>query len=450
MTKVVRITKGLDIPLKGEAEKIIKELPITQVAIKPTDFIGVFPKLLVKEGDPVQVGSPVFFNKYREEILFTSPVSGHITEIRRGDKRVLLEVRIEADGNQTTIDFDAADPNELSRNDIVKKMIDSGVWPLLRQRPYSVIANPSEIPKAIHIPAFDTSPLAPDYDFIVHGKGDFFQTGLDALTKLTNGNVCLNVHATQTISKVFMNSKKVQIMAYEGPHPAGNVSVHIQHSSPLNKGDVVWYLYPQDVITIGKLFKTGHYDVSTVIALTGSEVKHPVYFKSIRGAVVIGMLENNLKEGNIRIISGNVLTGTQIRPHGYVGFYNSMVTVIPEGSYYEFLGWALPGFSKFSFSRTFFSWLASKKKKYVLDTNYHGGVKAYVMTGQYEKVMPLDILPMQLIKACLVEDIDLMEGLGIYEVDEEDFALCEYLDTSKTEIQSIIRKGLDLMRKEMS
>ncbi len=450
MLKVVKITKGLDIPLRGEAEKIVKELHTSQVAVKPVDFIGVFPKLLVKEGDTVKGGSPLFFNKYQESILFTSPVSGKISEIRRGDKRILLEVCIEADEKQTAIEFGKANPNLLTRDEIIEKMISSGIWPLIRQRPYSVIANPKDTPKAIHIPAFDTAPLAPDYDFIMHGKGDVFQVGLDAIARLTNGNVYLNIHANQTTSKVFLNSKRVQIVAYQGPHPAGNVSVHARHSSPINKGDVIWYLYPQDVVAIGKLFMNGIYDMSTVIALTGSEVKHPRYYKTIRGVNVGEMIQNNVGSGNNRIISGNVLTGKKIRSDGYVGFYDSMVTVIPEGNYHEFLGWAMPGLNKYSFSDTFFSRLNLKKKKYDFDTNYHGAERAYVMTGQYEKVLPLDILPLPLIKACLVEDIDLMEGLGIYEVDDEDFALCEYIDTSKTEIQSIIRKGLDLMRKEMS
>jgi Na+-transporting NADH:ubiquinone oxidoreductase subunit A len=347
------------------------------------------------------------------------------------------------------LSFGIADPQKLSRKEIVEKLIKSGVWPCIRQRPFSVIADPDTTPKAIHIAAFDTAPLAPDYDFIVHGKGELFQTGLDALVKLTGGKVHLNIHAKSTTSKVFLNSKQVQINAFEGPHPSGNVSVHIANIDPINKGDIVWYLYPQDVLTIGRLFQQGVYDASIIIPLTGSEVEKPVYYKTYRGVSARSVTHENLKEGIVRIISGNVLTGDKILPNGYLGFYHNQLTVIPEGNYYEFVGWAAPGFGKYSFSRTFFSWI-SQSKKYRLDTNLHGGNRAFVMTGIYEQVMPLNILPMQLVKACMINDIDLMEGLGIYEVDEEDFALCEFIDTSKTEMQSIIREGLNVMRKETS
>lgn len=449
MTKVVKITKGLDIPLLGEAEKIMKDLSSLHYAVKPTDFNGVFPKVLIKEGDEVKAGTPLFFNKYNEKILFTSPVSGKVIEIRRGDKRILEEIRIEADGKNSYIDFGSADPQKLNREEIAEKLIQSGIWPCIRQRPFSVIADPGKTPKAIHVSAFDTAPLAPDYDFIVHGKGELFQTGLNALARLTNGTVHLNVHSKSTTSKVFLNSRNVQVNYFAGPHPAGNVSVHIANTDPINKGDIVWYLYPQDVLAIGRLFQKGVYDASIVIALTGSEVQKPLYYKTLRGVSVKNLLLDNLSEGTVRIISGNVLNGDKILPDGYLGFYHNQITIIPEGNFFEFIGWATPGFGKFSFSRAFFSW-HSKSKKYKLDTNLHGGHRAFVMTGKYEQVFPLDILPMQLIKACMISDIDLMEGLGIYEVDEEDFALCEFIDTSKTEMQSIIRQGLDLMRKETS
>lgn len=449
MNKVVKISKGLDIPLLGEAEKVIKDYSSNHYAVKPLDFIGVFPKVLVKEGEAVQAGSPLFFNKYNEKILFTSPVSGKVTEIRRGDKRVLEEIRIEADGKNSHVEFGSGNPAQMDRKVIIEKLIQSGIWPCIRQRPYSVIADPDQLPKAIHIPAFDSAPLAPDYNFIVEGQGDFFQAGLDVLAKLTWGKVHLNVHAKRTTSKVFLDAKQVQINVFIGAHPSGNVSVHIAKTDLINKGDIVWYLYPQDVITIGKLFKKGNYDASVVVPICGSEVQQTAYFRTFRGVAVKNMVLNNIKEGPTRIISGNVLTGQKILADGYLGFYHNQFTVIPEGNYHELFGWALPGFGKYSFSRTFFSWL-NPSKKHRLDTNLHGGHRAFVMTGKYEQVFPLDIFPMQLIKACMISDIDLMEGLGIYEVDEEDFALCEFIDTSKTEMQSIIRQGLDLMRKENS
>ena len=443
------IKKGLDIKLLGEAEKTIVDLNAEKFAIKPPDFIGCFPKVIVKEGDDVKAGTPLYFDKYRDNIIFTSPVSGKVEAIKRGPKRRLLEIIIDSDGKNEAIDFGSSKINSLKKDEIVEKMLKSGVWPVLRQRPYSVIANPNETPKAIFVAAYDTSPLAPDFDLIVHGQGDEFQAGLDVLTKLTEGIVHLNVDANRTTSKVFLNSKNVQINTFSGPHPSGNVSVHISKVDPINKGDIVWYLYPQDVLTIGKLFLEGKYDSSRVIALAGSEVKNPKYFKTFVGASITNMVADNTSKGDNRFISGTVLTGEKIEKDGFVGFYDSIVTVIPEGNHHEFFGWLLPGFGKFSFSKTFPAWL-TPNKKYKVDTNLHGGVRAYVMTGKFEKVFPFDIYPLQLIKAVLVEDIDLMENLGIYEIDHEDFALCEVIDTSKTEIQSIIRKGLDMMRQEMS
>ncbi|KAF0131031.1 MAG: Na+-transporting NADH:ubiquinone oxidoreductase subunit A [Bacteroidetes bacterium] len=449
MSNVIKIKKGLNINLIGEAEKTIKELSTDQFAIKPTDFIGVFPKLLVKEGDVVKAGSPLFMDKYRDNILFSSPVSGKVREIKRGAKRVLLEVKIESDGKSESIDLGAGDPLKMKREDVLDKLLKSGVWPFIRQRPYSVIANPADQPKSIFISTFDTAPLAPDNDLIVHGQGEAFQKGLDVLSTLTKGKIHLNIDASATQSKVFTNSKGVQINKFSGPHPAGNVGVQINKIDPINKGEVVWYLYPQDVIIIGKLFLTGSYDSTRIVALTGSEVLKPTYYKTNVGANLESLVKNNLTSVEKRFISGNVLTGTKIDPDGYVGFYSSQITVIKEGNYHEFLGWALPGFDKFSFSRSFPSFLFSKRK-YSLDTNLHGGERALVMTGQFEKVFPFDIYPMQLLKAIMAENIDQMEQLGIYEIDEEDFALCEVIDTSKTNIQEIVRKGLDLMRKEMS
>ena len=449
MSTVYNIKKGLDIKLLGEAEKTIVDLNSSLFAVKPTDFIGCFPKMLVEEGAEVKAGSPLFYDKYRDQIYFTSPVSGKVREIRRGAKRKLLEVVIESDGKNDALDFGTSEISALSREYITTSLLKSGVWPVIRQRPYSIIAEPGEKPKSIFIPAFDSAPLAPDYDLAVHGHGKEFQAGIDVLSKLTDGDIFLNVHAEKTLSKVFLNAKNVKINSFRGPHPSGNVSVHISRLHPINKGEVIWYVYPQDVITIGRLFLTGKYDTTQLIALTGSEVKKPKYFKTLKGASVKNMVDGNVSDVKLRTISGNVLTGDKIEKHGYVGYYHQQVTVIPEGNYYEFFGWAKPGFGKWSFSKSFPTFL-TPNKKYRLDTNLHGGKRAYVMTGMYEKVFPFDIYPMQLIKAVLVKDIDLMENLGIYEIDEEDFALCEVIDTSKTDIQKIIRDGLDMIRKEMS
>ncbi len=450
MSKTYTIKQGLNINLLGEAEKTITEIEAGTYAVKPPDFHGVFPKMLVHEGDKIKAGTQIFYDKYRENIKFTSPVSGTIKEIRRGAKRVLLEVAIEADATQEYEDFGKADPNKLKREEIVEKMLVSGVWPLLRQRPYTVIADPKDDPKAIFISGFDTAPLAPDYDMIVHNQGEAFQTGIDALKKLTSGKVILNLSAGNANSKVFTNSKNVEINYFKGPHPAGNVGTQINKISPINKGEVVWHLRPQEVIMVGKLFIEGRFNSEKIIALTGSEVIRPHYFKTRIGASISEIIKENIAEGKLRYVSGNAFTGKKIDKNGFMGFYDAQITVLPEGDYYEMFGWALPGFGKFSFSRAFPTILNGRNKKYRLDTNFHGGPRAFVMTGQMEKVFPFDIYPMQLIKSIMIEDIDAMEKLGILEVDEEDFALVEYIDTSKTEIQTIVRQGIDLMRKEMS
>lgn len=451
MSKVIKIKKGLDIKLAGSAEKILKKAEQAETyAVKPQDFQNIRPKLLVKPGEKVKAGTPLFFDKFQPEVQFTSPVSGEVIEINRGERRMILEVVVKADPQIEYEKFDVGDPKGLDREKITAVLQQSGLWPALRQRPYSVIARVSDIPKAIYISAFDTAPLAPDLDYMVKEYGDEFQKGIDVLSKLTDGKIHLNLNAEYPPASTFTKVKGVEFHYFKGPHPAGNVGVQINKIDPINKGDVVWYTYPQEIIMIGRLFSKGIYDSTKIIALAGSEVIHPKYFKIISGANIANLVKDNLtKDKPLRHISGNVLTGSKILKEGYVGYYDNMITVIPEGNYYEMFGWAKPGFNKFSASRAVLSWLIPGRK-FKLDTNMHGGPRAYVMTGEYEKVFPMDIYPVQLIKAIMIEDIDLMEKLGIYEVDEEDFALCEYVCTSKTEVQSIIRKGLDLMRKEMS
>ncbi len=446
MANTIRIKKGLNINLIGAAKKEISALEAGYYAIKPTDFLGVFPRLSVKEGDSVKAGTPLFIDKYRENIIFTSPVSGVIEEISRGDKRVLEEIRIKADTTPQYEDFGKADPSKTDREAIIEKLLKSGVWPVIRQRPFSIIANPADAPKGIYVSGFDSAPLAPDNSMIVTESIADFQVGIDVLSKLAGSPVKLGLPGGKS---QFPKVSNAEITYFEGPHPAGNVGIQIHNTKPINKGDIVWVVNAQDVIIIGRLFSKGIYDTTILVPLTGSEVKNPKYFRLRKGASVRSLIKDNLNEGSVRIISGNVLTGTRIKPDGYLGFYQNQFTVIPEGNYHEFFGWALPGFGKFSFSKSFFSWL-TPNREYRLDTNFHGGERAYVMTGKYEQVLPMDIYPMQLIKACLTENIEMMENLGIYEVDEEDFALVEFIDTSKSEIQHIIRKGLDLIRKEMS
>ena len=325
-------------------------------------------------------------------------------------------------------------------------MLEAGVWPFIRQRPYSVVANPLDVPKAIFISAFNSAPLAPDNDFIVHGHGELFQLGLDAIAKLTNGVVNLNVSGKNKASGVFTNSKNVEINTVSGPHPAGNVGIQIHHIDPINKDEKIWYLEPQSVLIIGSLFKEGIFDPTRVVALAGSQVSKPKYYKTTIGISIKSILTDNSIAENSRFISGDPLTGTQIEEEGYLGFYDDQITVLPEGGDPEFMGWAAPGFNKFSLSRTFTSWLSNKA--YNLNTAINGEHRAFVMSGQYEKVFPMDIYPVHLIKAILVNDIELMENLGIYEVAPEDFALCEFACTSKTDVQKIVREGLDLVQKE--
>lgn len=446
MANTIRINKGLNIKLIGAAKKEISAVEAGYYAIKPTDFLGVFPRLSVKEGDTVKAGTPLFIDKYRENIIFTSPVSGIIEEISRGDKRVLEEIRIKADAKPEYEDFGITDPSKTDREVIIEKLLKSGVWPVIRQRPFSIIANPADAPKGIYVSGFDSAPLAPDYSMIVAESISEFQVGIDVLSKLAGSPVKLGLPNGKS---QFPKVSNAEITYFEGPHPAGNVGIQIHNTKPINKGDIVWVVNAQDVIIIGRLFSKGIYDTTILVPLTGSEVKNPRYFRIRKGASVRSLIKDNLKEGSVRVISGNVLTGTRIKPDGYLGFYQNQFTVIPEGNYSEFFGWALPGFDKFSFSKSYFSWL-TPNREYRLDTNFHGGERAFVMTGKYEQVLPMDIYPMQLIKACLAENIEMMENLGIYEVDEEDFALVEFIDTSKSEIQHIIRKGLDLIRKEMS
>ncbi len=449
MDKVIKLKRGLDIRLQGEAEKKIgRASEPGSFALKPPDLHALVPKLAVHEGDEVKAGSPLFFDKYRPDILFTSPVSGQVKTIFRGERRRILEVVVTPDGKEDHLTFRKGDPLSMKREEILEELLKSGVWPFIRQRPFDHVADPEDTPKAVFISLFDTSPLAPDYAFILKGQEKVFQTGINALSMLSGGKVHLGVHPERSDSAFVSALQNVETHYFKGPHPAGNVGVQIHHTDPINKGEVVWVVNPQDVLIIGRLFEEGVYDPHRIVALAGSEVKEPQYYRTRVGASIAPLVEDNVKEGDLRFISGNVLTGTKIVRTGYLGFYDSLVTVIPEGHYSEFFGWLMPGFGKFSFSRSFFSWL-TPKKKYRLDTNLHGGHRALVFSGLYERVMPMDILVMQLLKATIIGDIDQMENLGIYEVVEEDIALCEVIDPSKTEMQSILRNGINVLIKEL-
>ncbi len=447
MSETIKLRKGLNIKLKGGAKTELEtiQLPAT-LALKPTDFPGLTPKLKVKTDTIVQAGEALFSDKYHPEILVTAPVGGKVVSVNRGERRKILEVVIETDTQAGSVEFKKADPNSLSGDEIKELLLTSGMWPFIKKRPYGVIASPTEKPISIYISTFDTAPLAPDYNFVLKGQLGSFQTGINALAKLTAGKVYLGINANSSFTAI----KNVVINTFEGPHPAGNVGIQIHNTNPINKGDVVWTINVQDVLFIGRLFETGKVDFSKIVALTGSEVENPKYFKTVLGVPVAILTDRKLKKSDYkqRIISGDVLTGTKVKTPGYVGYYDSQVSVIPEGDEYEFMGWATPGIDKFTASKVFLSKLFPKKE-YELNANLHGGERAFVLSGQYEKLVPMDILPVHLLKAILVNDIDKMEQLGIYEVIEEDFALCEYACTSKVKVQEILRTGINTMIKEL-
>lgn len=452
MSDVIKIKRGVDINLVGEAEKeLVSTVPAKTVAIKPTDFNGVRFKLSVKEGDEVKAGSPLLFNKDDEQVKFTSPVSGEVAQVVRGAKRRILEVRVLADEKTVYEDFGSADPVSLERDAVIEKMARSGCWAFLKQRPYNIVAEPSKTPKAIFISGFDSAPLAPDVGLLLEGSEKEFQTGINALAKLTSGQVHLGLNASEPVGRVLSSVKGVKVSKYDGPHPAGLVGVHIAQNDPIDKGDAVWTINPEHVVIIGRLFEEGKFDARINIALTGSEVVERKYHSTILGATVKSFIEGNVSEKKNRIISGNVLTGTKIEEDGYLSFFERQVTVIPEGEDPEMFGWLIPKPDKFSISRALPSWFQRQigNPEYELDTNLHGERRAFVVTGQYEEVFPFDIYPVQLIKAIMINDIEAMENLGIYEVIEEDFALCEVVCTSKIPVQETIRKGLDLMKEEV-
>ncbi len=447
MSEVIKLRKGLNIKLKGSAEKVLEKLPTpATVALKPTDFQGLTPKLSVKVDAEVKAGDALFYDKYHPEIVFTAPVGGKVISINRGERRKILEVVIETSESAGSVEFTKADPSGLSGEEVKEQILKSGLWPFIKKRPYGVIANPEEKPKAIYISTFDTAPVAPDYNFVMESQMATFQTGVNALAKLTEGKVNLGVSE----GSAFTGIKGVEVNSFEGPHPAGNVGIQIANTNPINKGEVVWTINVQDVLFIGRLFETGKVDFTRTMAITGSEVKAPKYVQTVLGAPVASVIGGKLIDAdyNQRIISGNVLTGTKVSEKCYLSYYDSQVTVIPEGDEYEFVGWADPGFGKFSSTKTYFGKLFPKKD-YTLNANLHGGERAFVMSNQYEKLVPMDILPVYLLKAILVNDIDKMEQLGIYEVIEEDFALCEYACTSKIEVQKILRDGINTMIKEL-
>ena len=449
MANVIKIKKGLDINLKGKASDVLLNGGKSEsYAIVPDYYNGILPKVVAKVGEKVKAGSVLMIDKNRPEIKFVSPVSGEVTAVNRGEKRKVLSIVVKPDTQIEYEDFGKKNVSSLKSEEVKEALLNGGMWPFIKQRPYDIVATPSDEPRDIFVSAFYSAPLAPNFDFILKGQEADFQTGLDALAKLTKGKVYVGVRNGSTV-----NVKGVETVEFEGPHPAGNVGVQINHIKPVNKSEVVWVVNPADVIVIGRLFNKGVADFSRLVVLTGSETTERGYIKTISGCTINSLVSGKIMEGkeDLRIISGNVLTGTKVRKDDYLGAYDNQITVIPEGDKtYDFFGWATPGFGKYSVSHSFFTWLAPKSKEYVIDARIKGGKRAMIMSNEYEKVFPMSIYPEYLLKAIIAFDIDKMENLGIYEVAPEDFALCEFVDTSKIEIQKIVRQGLDLLYKEMN
>ncbi|MBO4557564.1 MAG: Na(+)-translocating NADH-quinone reductase subunit A [Bacteroidales bacterium] len=450
MSEHIRLKRGLDIPLAGAAPAKIAETVVPDlVAIKPTDFKALVPKLAVKEGDAVKAGDALFVDKMRPQVRFCSPCSGVVQTVVRGEKRKLLAVVVKADGQNDSVKYDAVDCSKLDKQAMTAVLQERGLWPMIKQRPYGIVANPEDAPKSIFVSAMNTAPLAPDADFIMDGQFNYLQEGVNALARLTKGGVHFSLAASKEAGSAMHDLKGVIFHTFDGPHPAGNVGVQINHISPINKGEVVWTVDLVSLAAIGRCLATGTYDMSRLVAVTGPAAE-PVYVKGVQG-MAIAAVGKYAKGENVRYVSGDVLTGCNVGADGYLGFFDNQVTLLEEGDYYETLGWIKPfRLKKFSFSRLYWSWLANKKKTYALDTNVNGGERAFVVSDVYGKVLPMDIYPVYLLKACLAKDIEKMENLGIYEVIPEDLALCEFVCPSKIEIQKILSDGIDLMLKEMA
>jgi Na+-transporting NADH:ubiquinone oxidoreductase subunit A len=447
MAERIKIKKGLQIPLQGQAEETLRGTIASEfVQICPEDYQGITPKLSVKPGDVVKAGAPLFYDKNHIEMLFASPVSGEVVAVDRGEKRRILNITIKADAVNQYVDFGKKKVESLSAQEVKAAIIEAGIWWTIKQRPYDIVANPEKTPRDIFVTGFNSAPLAPSFDYILGGQEDDLQAGFDALAKLTTGKVYLGI-SPDTANKVLRNAKGVEITEFTGVHPAGNVGVQINKLKPVNQGETVWTLSALDVVIIGRLFNKGIVDLTRYVALTGSEVKKTGYYKMLIGTELTSIFENNVTEGiSLRYISGNVLTGRKIDKNGVLRAYDSQVTVIPEGDdVHELAGWASLSPNRYSASNLYLR----LKKAYRIDARILGGPRGIIVSNEYDKVFPMDIFPEQLIKATIAFNIDKMEALGIYEVAPEDFALCEFVDTSKLEIQKIIRIGLDLLRKEV-
>ena len=448
MEPLYKIKKGLDIMLEGAAEQQLAVCPLAETyAVKPADFNGIVPKLAVKEGCSVKAGDPLFVDKATEKIAVVSPVSGTVKAIERGERRKLLRICIESDGKQDYKSFNAPDPEKASGEEVHALMLEAGMAAFLRQRPYDVIADPEQKPKSIFVSAFSTMPLAADFSFVAKGREGDFKLGIAALSRIAPVHVGIN---PQQINSELLPITHAKVSVFSGPNPAGNVGVQINHIDPVNKGEVVWTMAPEHVIMLGELFRTGKVNLTRRIAVAGSMITAPAYVETLIGAPMTSIIGDKIKgTGHVRIIGGNPLVGERSGMDDYLGAFCTEVCAIPEGDdVNEAFGWIMPRLNQFSTSRSYFSWLFGKSKKYDLDCRIKGGERHIIMSGEYDRVFPMDIYAGYLIKAIITGDIDRQEALGIYEVAPEDFAVAEFVDSSKLELQKIVREGLDLLRKE--
>ena len=449
MASLIKLNKGLDINLTGAAEqKLVSVKAADKVTLVPDDFTGSTPKVVAKAGEAVKAGDVIFTDKLHPEIKFVSPVSGTVEEVVRGERRKVLGIVIANDGKGTSVELPAVNPTSASADEIKSALLNAGVWPFIKQRPYNVVANPEVQPRDIFVTAMDTAPLAPDFAFVVKGQEEDLQRGITALAKLTTGKVYVGAKAGSKLTLA-----NADVVEFAGPHPAGNVGVQINHIKPINKGEIVWTVSAFDVIVIGRAL-AGKVDFTRTITVAGSEIVTPAYAKVLPGQALANILDGNVKhvEYTQRYIAGNVLTGQNVGKDGVLGFFDNTVTVIPDGGDTdELFGWITPGLNRYSTSNTGLSGLFGlfKSKKWTMDARLKGGPRALIVSGTWEKVFPMDIYPEELYKAVLTFNIDKMEALGIYEVAPEDFALCEFVDASKTPVQQVIADGLVKLRKEM-
>ena len=449
MANVIKLRKGLDINLTGKASKdvTLKVAQTDEYALVPEAFVGVTPKVVVREGDHVNAGDALFANKACPDVKFASPVSGTVTAIERGERRKVLCVKVKADAVQTSTDFGKKNVETMDGSAVKQALLEAGLFGYINQLPYAVSTTPDTTPKAIFVSALRDMPLASDFEVELAGNEEAFQAGLTALSKIAK--TYLGVSVDQQ-SAALSNAKNVELNVFDGPCPAGNVGVQVNNIDPVNKGEVVWTVDPSAVIFFGRLFLTGKVNLHRVIAVAGSEIKTPGYADVLVGTPLSAIVGEQLKQTeHVRLIEGNPLTGKKTTQEAYLGGHTSEITAIPEGDDNdEMLGWIMPRTNDFSTSRSYLSWLMGKKKEYNLDARIKGGERHMIMSGEYDKVLPMDIYGEYLIKAIIAGDIDKQEQLGIYEVSPEDFAVAEFVDSSKLELQKIVREGLNILKKE--